>query len=136
MDGSHAVDEYIASLEHPHRESLQAVRAIVLDAHPAIAERIKWKSPSFYAPTADGKGIDLGAFELRARDFLRLVLVFPNGLVPDPGGIMLGTWPDRRELRFSSLDDVADTRAALSTIIREWVALLPTRGQPTSGANR
>lgn len=124
MDGSSAVDTYIETLEHPHRESLVAVRTIVLDADSAIAERIKWKSPSFYAATVDGKGTDLGAFELRAQDFLRLVLVFPNGLVADPEGIMLGTWPDRREVRFLSLDDVGDKREALTGIVREWVALL------------
>jgi len=126
MDGSRAVDTFIETLEHPHRESLVAVRTIVRDADPAVAERIKWKSPSFYAATADGKGVDLGAFELRARDFLRLVLVFPNGMVADPDAIMLGTWPDRRELRFSSLADVADKRTALTEIVREWAALLPT----------
>ena len=125
MDASPEVDAYIETLEHPHRESLVAVRTIVLDADPAIAERIKWKSPSFYAPTIDGKRTDLGAFELRAQDFLRLILVFPNGLVADPEGIMLGTWPDRRELRFSSLADVAVKRTALTTIAQEWVALLP-----------
>jgi len=126
MDGSLAVDEYIAALEHPQRSSLEAVRTIVLDAHPAIAERIKWKSPSFYVAAADGGSVDLGAFEMRAQDFLRLVLVFPNGLVADPERIMRGSWPDRRELRFSSLDDVVAKREALTAIVRDWVTRLPS----------
>lgn len=113
------VDAFMAELEHPLKAEVQRVREIVLDASPAIAERIKWKSPSFHSG-AD----DLGAFELRPRDFVRLVLVFPHGLVDDPQGIMLGDWKDRRELRFTSLDDVDAKRRALEDIVVAWVRLL------------
>ena len=118
------VDEYLAQLDHPLKAVVVRAREIVLGASPVIAERIKWKSPSFYAG-AD----DLGAFELRPRDFVRLVLVFPHGLVDDPEGIMLGDWSDRRELRFTSLDDVEAKRSALHDIVEAWVALLPA-GRP------
>lgn len=84
---TNAVDEYLAGLQHPFTAEVQTIREIVLGANPAIAERIKWKSPSFYS----GRD-DLGAFELRPRDFVRLVLVFPHGLVDDPTGLMLGDW--------------------------------------------
>ena len=115
------VDGYLAALEHPFKAEVLRLREIVLGANPAIAERIKWKSPSFYSG-AD----DLGAFELRPRDFVRLVLVFPHGLVDDPERIMLGDWKDRRELRFTGLDDVEAKRAALENIVNAWVARLPS----------
>ena len=115
------VDAFMAELEHPLRAEVQSVREIVLAASPAVAERIKWKSPSFYSG-AD----DLGAFELRPRDFVRLVLVFPHGLVADPEGIMLGDWKDRRELRFTGIDDIEAKRAALQNVVKAWVALLPS----------
>ena len=115
------VDGYLAELEHPLKAEVQLLREIVLGASPAIAERVKWKSPSFHAA-----GVDLGAFELRPRDFVRLVLVFPNGLVDDPTGLMLGSWSDRRELRFTSLEDVAAKRRALQDVVNAWVALLPS----------
>ena len=115
------VDALLAELEHPLKSEVQAVREIVLGANPAIEERIKWKSPSFHSG-----GVDLGAFELRPRDFVRLVLVFPNGLVDDPTGLMLGSWSDRRELRFTSLEDVAAKRRALQDVVNAWVALLPS----------
>jgi len=111
----------MAELEHPLKAEVQALREIVLGAHPAIEERIKWKSPSFHS-----RGVDLGAFELRPRDFVRLVLVFPNGLVDDPAHLMLGTWSDRRELRFTSLEDVAAKRRALEDVVTAWVGLLPS----------
>jgi hypothetical protein len=113
------VDGYLAELEHPLKAEVVRLREIVLGASPAIEERIKWKSPSFFSG-AD----DLGAFELRPRDFVRLVLVFPHGLVDDPEGIMLGDWKDRRELRFTSLDDIEAKRAGLENIVKAWVARL------------
>ena len=121
MDGTAAVDEFMAGLDHPFAAELQTVRSYILAAHPLVTERIKWKSPSFHVGTDD-----LGAFELRPRDFVRLVLVFPHGLVDDPERIMLGDWKDRRELRFTGLDDVEAKRAALENIVNAWVARLPS----------
>jgi len=120
MDGTAAVDSYMASLDHPFAAEVQTVREYILAAHPLVTERIKWKSPSFHVGTDD-----LGAFELRPTAFLRLILVFPHGLVDDPTGLMTGTWADRRELRFMSAADVAAKRFPLQHVVRDWVALLP-----------
>jgi hypothetical protein len=119
MNGTAAVDDFLATLEHPFATDVQSLRASILDAHPLVTERIKWKSPSFHVG-AD----DLGAFELRPRDFLRLILVFPHGHVDDPEGIMGGTWADRRELRFHGAEDVTAKVPALQRIVRDWVELL------------
>ena len=119
MEGSRAVDEFMTGLDHPFAAELQTVRGYILDAHPLVSERIKWKSPSFHVG-AD----DLGAFELRPTEFLRLILVFPHGLVDDPTGLMTGTWADRRELRFTGADDVLAKRVPLQRAVRDWVALL------------
>jgi hypothetical protein len=122
MDGTTAVDSYMDGLDHPFAAQLQTVRGYILDAHPAVSERIKWKSPSFHVGVDD-----LGAFELRPREFLRLILVFPHGLVDDPTGLMMGTWADRRELRFAGVEDVAAKRLPLQRVVRDWVALLPAQ---------
>lgn len=114
------VDGYLEALDHPLKAEVVRLRELVLEASPAISERIKWKHPSFYS----GKD-DLGAFELRPRDFVRLIFVFPHGLVEDPAGIMQGSWADRRELRFTSLADVEAKADAVCSIVRDWVALLP-----------
>lgn len=111
----------MAALEHPFKAEVEALRQIVLGADPVIEERVKWKSPSFHV-----KGVDLGAFELRPSDFVRLVLVFPYGLVDDPQRIMLGEWSDRRELRFTGAADVAAKRAALESVVNAWVGRLPS----------
>jgi hypothetical protein len=119
MDGTAEVDAFLTDLDHPFAAELQTVRGYILDAHPLVTERIKWKSPSFHV----GRD-DLGAFELRPTEFLRLILVFPHGLVADPTGLMMGTWADRRELRFTSAADVAAKRFPLQHVVRDWVALL------------
>lgn len=115
------VDEYLDDLEHPLLSEVRLLRDIVLGASPRIEERIKWKSPSFHSG-----GTDLGAFELRPRDFVRLVLVFPHGLVDDPQSIMLGDWKDRRELRFTSPEQIEERRRALEDIVAAWVSRLPS----------
>jgi hypothetical protein len=114
------VDDYLENLEHPFLAELLLVRRIVL-AEPAIQERIKWKSPSFFSG-AD----DLGAFELRPKAFLRLILVFPHGLTPHLPHWFRGDWKDRRELRFTDLADVKQKQTDLERVVAEWVELLPT----------
>jgi hypothetical protein len=120
MHGTAEVDEYMATLNHPFAAELQTLREYIMAAHPLVTERIKWKSPSFHVG-AD----DLGAFELRPTQFLRLILVFPYGLVDDPTGLMTGEWADRRELRFAGAEDVTAKRFPLQHVVRDWVALLP-----------
>jgi len=39
--------------------------------------------------------------------------------------LMLGSWADRRELRFTGAADVEAKREALQAVVRGWVALLP-----------
>jgi len=120
MNGTEAVEVYMGSLVHPFAAEVARVRVLVREAHPLIEERIKWKSPSFHVG-----GVDLGAFELRPTEFLRLILVFPHGLVDDPTGLMRGSWADRRELRFTGAADVEAKAPALQAVVRDWVALLP-----------
>ena len=115
--GTAAVDAYMRELEHPHKEALAAVRAIILGANGRMAERIKWKVPSFYYRA------DFAAFHPRTRDRLHLVLVFPHGLVPDPHGIMAGDYRDRRMVYFADLAEVRARAGALAAIVNAWVAL-------------
>lgn len=114
--GAQDVDEFMKALKHPFKSELQAVREIILAANKKLAERVKWNAPSFYY------GADLGAFNLHQTEFLQLILVFPNGLIDDGGtGLLLGTWRDRREVRFTSMDDVLAKQAALKRVVNAWV---------------
>ncbi len=46
-DTSAAVDAFMATLEHPHKDAIAALRDVVRGADPSIAEGVKWNVPSF-----------------------------------------------------------------------------------------
>ncbi len=115
--GKELVDEYIARLEHPFKKELEAVRKIILKANPKMQERIKWNSPSFFYHS------DFGAFHLRDTSRLHLVLVFPNGIVADGGGLLEGDYKDRRMVYFTSMKDVKAKQATLEKVVNAWIAL-------------
>lgn len=112
-----AVSAHLDSVSAPQREVIDAVREVLLAAHPSLVERVKWNSASYHVD-----GVDLGAFHLRAKGFAQLILVFPDGLVDDRG-ILGGDWADRRYARFTDLADVEAKSDALTGIVRDWVSL-------------
>lgn len=111
------VDEFMRALEHPFKAEMQAVREIILGANERIAERIKWKVPSFYYHA------DLAAFHPRNRECVHLVMVFPHGLVDDPAGLLQGEYDKRRMIYFSDMAQVRADAAALASIANDWVGL-------------
>ena len=111
------VDDFMRALDHPFKAEMQAVREIILAANDKIAERIKWKVPSFYYRA------DLAAFHPRNRECVHLVLVFPHGLVDDPAGLLQGEYDKRRMVYFSDMAQVRADAAALATIVNDWVRL-------------
>jgi hypothetical protein len=121
MTDTEQVEAYLATLDHPHKAEIAAVRTIILGASDKIAERIKWKVPSFYYK--ENPKHDFAAFHPRTRDAAHLILVFPNGLVPDDTGLLEGTWQDRRTAKFSTPGDVQAKHTALAAIVKSWVQL-------------
>lgn len=121
LNDSPKVDAYMRALEHPLKPEMEAVRAIILSAHPGITEGIKWNAPSFYY-----KG-DMVVFNPRAQEYVHLV--FPNGIViGDESGLLEGDYIDRRMAYFRSMDEVNAKKAALESAIRGWVRYAD--GQP------
>jgi hypothetical protein len=121
MTDTEQVEAYLAALDHPHKAEIAAVRTIILDASDKIADRIKWKVPSFYYK--DNPRHDLAAFHPRTQNAAHLILVFPPGLVPDDTGLLEDDWHDRRMAKFYSPADVQAKQAALAAIVNAWVRL-------------
>lgn len=113
------VNEYMNKLEHPLKAEVEALRTVIMKADPKIAERVKWNAPSYYY----GK-TDMAAFNLRQTKFVQLILIFPKGLIRDTSGLLLGDWKDRREARFSSMEEVKAKAPALKKVVQEWVKLI------------
>ena len=121
MTDTEQIDAYLATLDHPHKAEIAAIRTTILAASDQIAERIKWHVPSFFYK--HNPKHDLAAFHPRTRDAAHLILVFPNGLVPDPTNLLAGNWQDRRMAKFYTLADVQAKQLPLAAIVNAWVQL-------------
>ena len=122
------VTAFLARCEHPLRDELDALRAIVARAAPALIEGVKWSAPS-YRLGEDGE--HCVTFNLAAKDRVRLV--FHRGasvksarggprLLADDGGLLEWPAPDRAIATFRSLAEVQAGRAALARVVEAWAA--------------
>lgn len=119
VNGTAAVDEFMARLKHPLKAEAAALRAIIKAANPKLGERVKWNAPSFFYKR------DLLAFNLYRQDMVRLVFVFYGGtMIHDRQGLLEGEYGDRRLATFRDMADVRAKQAALVEVVNEWVTLM------------
>lgn len=123
-DTSAAVDQFMATLDHPFKAELQTLRQALLAVDPSVAEGIKWNAPSwrtteYFATT-----------HLRSRTGLGLILhlgakVRPlpeGGLdIPDPAGLLKWLGKDRAQVEFIAAADLTGKLPALQTLLRAWI---------------
>ncbi|MBX9600178.1 MAG: DUF1801 domain-containing protein [Bryobacteraceae bacterium] len=119
-DSTKAVDEFMAQLDHPDKREIELIRRLILQAHPSVAEGIKWKDPSFRTTESFatmhlrlklGFGVILHA-GAKARDV--------SISVTDAG---LRNWlgKDRAMVEFSDPHDIAIRKAAFTDVLRQWI---------------
>jgi hypothetical protein len=121
-----ALAAWLRSCNHPRRKVLDALRAIVRRAAPALVEEVKWNAPSFRLPG----GEHCITCNVGARDRVRLVFHrgarAKDGTRPkqriDDGGLCEWPAPDRAVATFRSLEDVEASAGALVKFVRAWVA--------------
>ena len=120
-----AVEAYRAALEPETLEAMDALRSIIMEACPALVERIKWNAPSF--ALGDEDRITLG---VERRGGVRAVLhrgakaKVPDGFrFEDPA--RLAAWPssDRSVLIFDDAKAIAAQHDALRDLFARWVAV-------------
>lgn len=124
-DTSAAVDAFMATLDHPHADAVQRLRALVLGVDPTIAEGIKWNAPSWR--TAEY----FATTQLRAKRGIGLVLhlgararsVPAGGLaIDDPDGLLVWRAPDRALLTFADRAALESRVEAVQAVLRQWIA--------------
>ncbi|MBO9152223.1 DUF1801 domain-containing protein [Chitinophaga sp. GCM10012297] len=121
------VAEYLAQLDHPLKNVVEALRKVVLAASPEIAEQVKWKSAAFYyngeMKTFDAKEYkrDIVVFNLNKQEYV--LLVFPTGAaINDTAGLLEGNYPDgRRMAKFSSIGEVKEKEKDLQSVLQAWL---------------
>lgn len=118
------VDALLAALEHPMKEEIARVRAVILGADPRITESVKWNAPSF-ATTEH-----FATFHLRAKEGVQVVLHLgarprPSARVrdeiADPAGLLEWRAVDRATVTFRDRIDVEAKKAAFAALIRDWI---------------
>ena len=119
MSKNPEVDAFIADLDHPLEEVMQAVRAAILEDE-RISETIKWKSPTF---TYEG---NLASINPRAK--AHVSLMFHEG-AKIPGATdgnfahLEGGEKVARYMRFPDLATVEELRDELRAVVDAWCAL-------------
>src|SRR5690242_5810878 len=96
------------------QDELKELRRIVLDCD--LAEEVKWRQPCY---TLQGKNIVLisGFKEYCALAFVKgALLKDPRRILARPGSVQAG-----RQIRFSSIREIAETEPVLKAYIREAV---------------
>lgn len=118
------VESFLASLEHPFKEEILALRQLILGADPSIAEGIKWNAPSFRTSEY------FATFQLRAKDGVQLILhlgakkrdTAATGIeIADPEALLEWLAKDRASVKFRDLKDIDARRSAFAKLIREWM---------------
>lgn len=126
-DSSAAVDAFLATLEHPRKAEIVALRALILGVDPRIAEGIKWNVPSFRTTEY------FATMHLRGNTGLGLILHFgakklapdrPPPVIDDPGALLTWLASDRAMLVLRDGADLATKRDGLVAILRSWIEVV------------
>jgi hypothetical protein len=118
------VDAWLARLPAPLRPQIDAIRAVFHALSPAVAEEIKWNTPSFRA------GDDFATLHLR--DPARPMVVFHTGVkgtgavlrgrIDEPPGRIDWRAPDRCLFKLGPAADRAESLPALRRFALDWLA--------------
>jgi hypothetical protein len=121
------VDEYLTAQPDDRRALVDALRALVQEANPAVTEHIKWNSPSYVL-----NGMDQATVSAQGRQGVRLVLHrgatavenrdAASAFTGDPQSLL--TWHSdiRASLLVTDLADLAAKRTAAVEVVRAWLA--------------
>jgi hypothetical protein len=118
------VEAFLASLDHPLKREIVAVRQILLGADPSITEGIKWNAPSFRTSEY------FATFHLRAKEGVRVILHLgakpregsaPSVVIADPESMIEWLANDQASVMFRDLKDIDAKRSAFTDVIRQWI---------------
>jgi hypothetical protein len=118
------IEAFLDALDHPHKPEILALRRMILDADPTIAEGIKWNAPSFR--TSEW----FATFHLRAKAGVQVILHFgakvrdrsgARAAIADPESILAWLADDRASATFRDLQDVVAKQSAFAAVIRDWI---------------
>jgi len=118
------VEAFLASLDHPLKQEILALREVILGADPGIGEGIKWNAPSFRTSE------HFATMNLRAKDGVQVILHFgakkrerpiARTAIADPESVIEWLGEDRATAKFRDLAEIQARRSAFVDVIRQWI---------------
>lgn len=119
-----SVDALLATLVHPRKREILALREVILGAHSSIEEGVKWNAPSFRTREW------FATIHLRARDGVQVILhlgakataASTAGIeIDDPRKLLTWLGKDRATVVFKDLEELAGKRAAFQSLLKQWI---------------
>ena len=117
MNKTEKVTEFIAKLENPLKDEINAVREIILNASDKITEDIKWSAPSFAYKE------NMATFNPRAKKFVNLTF-HKGALINETSGLLEGDQKEARVARFKNIEEINQKKKDLEIVVRKWVELM------------
>lgn len=108
-----SVDAYVSKLKPPHRELVEALRDLILQAAPDVEEAVKWGYPAY---EKDGFVCAIHG----QKEYVRLQLWRGRELA-DPAHRLEGTGKNMRPIKVQNLQDIHP--ALFTTWVQEAIAL-------------
>ncbi|MEO8583224.1 MAG: DUF1801 domain-containing protein [Flavitalea sp.] len=125
MNKNNEVTPFLDALEHPKRVEIEQLRDCILSTNNLLTENIKWNGPNYCFNNEDritmriqpiGKQIQL-IFHRGAKKQEQ-----PNDkLIANKSKMLVWKENDRAIVSFSSLQEIENAKAELTTIITEWI---------------
>ncbi len=116
------VADYLATLEHPRKPEVVALRRLILAADRGITERIKWNAPSFGVGGDDRVTMRLAPKGQVQLVFHRGAKVIRDGFTfADPTGWLVWAAPDRATLTVEDAADLKANGAAIAALVVRWM---------------
>ncbi|MBL0726091.1 DUF1801 domain-containing protein [Piscinibacter sp. HJYY11] len=119
------MDKFMETLEHAHKDEVQAIRELILSASPSVAEGIKWNAPSFRTTEY------FATTNLREKNGIGIILhlgakvreVAPGGMpIGDAKGLLRWLAKDRATIVFKDMHDLDAKKLAFVDVVRSWIA--------------
>ena len=118
------VDGLLATLVHPRKTEIVALRKAILGAHPSISDGVKWNAPSFR--TSEW----FATIHMRAKVGAQVILHLgakktaesADGFaIEDPRQLLQWLGNDRATIVFDDLADLEAKRPAFQRLLRDWI---------------
>lgn len=115
-------DAFLATLKHPRKAEIEALRQLIRQAEPELEEVIKWNAPSYRIDGDDRVTMNFSGGKLR------LILhrgakakPIENFKFADPAGLIDWAAPDRGVMTIADGAAVKSNGKAIADIVRRWV---------------